>query len=81
MKKLMRSPLGNGPYKLEKFIPGQEVRMVGNENYFAGKPKTEHFIYKTAQGDMWQYLETGEVDYASFSATKDNIGKLKNWAS
>ena len=44
MKKLSGSPLGTGPYKLEKFIPGQEVRMVANENYFDGKPKTEHFI-------------------------------------
>ncbi|QHT61296.1 ABC transporter substrate-binding protein [Paenibacillus lycopersici] len=77
MKKLSGSPLGTGPYKLEKFIPGQEVRMVANENYFDGKPKTEHFIYKTAQGDTWQYLETGEVDYASFTATKENIDKLK----
>lgn len=77
MKKLSGSPLGNGPYKLEKFIPGQEVRMIANENYFEGKPKTEHFIYKTAAGDTWQYLETGEVDYASFSATKENIDKLK----
>ncbi|SFJ81492.1 peptide/nickel transport system substrate-binding protein [Paenibacillus sp. UNC496MF] len=77
MKKLSGSPLGNGPYKLEKFIPGQEVRMVANENYFAGKPKTEHFIYKTSEGDTWQYLETGEVDYASFTATKENLDKLK----
>ncbi|MBM7567513.1 ABC transporter substrate-binding protein [Paenibacillus sacheonensis] len=77
MKKLSGSPLGTGPYKLEKFIPGQEVRMIANENYYDGKPKTEHFIYKTAQGDTWQYLETGEVDYASFSATKENIDKLK----
>ncbi|SFS48691.1 ABC transporter substrate-binding protein [Paenibacillus sp. BC26] len=77
MKKLSGSPLGTGPYKLEKFIPGQEVRMIANENYFDGKPKTEHFIYKTAQGDTWQYLETGEVDYASFTATKENIDKLK----
>ncbi|MFC5652684.1 ABC transporter substrate-binding protein [Paenibacillus solisilvae] len=77
MKKLSGSPLGNGPYKLEKFIPGQEVRMIANENYFDGKPKTEHFIYKTAEGDTWQYLETGEVDYASFSATQENIDKLK----
>ncbi|ANS74301.1 ABC transporter substrate-binding protein [Paenibacillus yonginensis] len=78
MKDLSTKPLGTGPYKLEKFIPGQEVRMAANENYFAGKPKTEHFIYKTSDGDTWQYLETGEVDYASFSATQENIDKLKS---
>lgn len=78
IKKLHEKPLGDGPYKLEKFIPGQEVRFVANEHYFKGKPKTEHFIYKTSQGDTWQFLETGEVDYASFSATDENIEKLKS---
>ncbi|MCY9660046.1 ABC transporter substrate-binding protein [Paenibacillus chondroitinus] len=77
IKKLHEKPVGNGPYKLEKFMPGQEVRFVANENYYGGKPKTEHFIYKTSQGDAWQFLETGEVDYASFSATKENVDKLK----
>ncbi|WP_334075536.1 MULTISPECIES: ABC transporter substrate-binding protein [Paenibacillus] len=78
IKKLHEKPLGNGPYVLEKFIPGQEVRYVANEHYYAGKPKTARFIYKTSEGDTWQYLETGEVDYASFSATKENIDKLKS---
>jgi peptide/nickel transport system substrate-binding protein len=78
IKKLHDQPLGNGPYKLEKFIPGQEVRFVANENFYLGKPKTEKFIYKTSEGDTWQYLETGEVDYASFSATTENIEKLKS---
>ena len=78
MKTLSSKPLGTGPYKLDKFIPGQEVRMVANENYYLGKPKTEHFIYKTSQGDTWQYLQTGEVDYATFTATQENIDKLKS---
>ena len=78
IKKLHENPVGNGPYKLEKFIPGQEVRMVANEYFYLGKPKTEHFIYKTSEGDTWQYLETGEVDYGSFTATQDNLKKLKD---
>lgn len=78
IKKLHETPLGNGPYKLEKFIPGQEVRFIANENYFNGKPQTERFIYKTTQGDAWQFLETGELDFASFSATQDNIERLKS---
>ncbi|MNZ67579.1 Heme-binding protein A precursor [compost metagenome] len=77
IKKLHENPVGNGPYKLEKFIPGQEVRFVANEYYYKGKPATEHFIYKTSEGDVWQFIETGEVDYASFSATQENIDKLK----
>ncbi|MFB5673322.1 ABC transporter substrate-binding protein [Paenibacillus terreus] len=78
IKNLHSNPLGNGAYKLEKFIPGQEVRFIANEYYYKGKPKLEHFIYKTTDGDTWQFLETGEQDYASFPATTDNIEKLKN---
>ncbi|WP_209860490.1 ABC transporter substrate-binding protein [Paenibacillus shirakamiensis] len=77
IKKLYQDVVGTGPYKLEKFIPGQEVRFVANEYFYKGKPKTEHFIYKTSEGDVWQFLETGEVDYAGFSATQENIDKLK----
>ncbi|WP_314587575.1 ABC transporter substrate-binding protein [Paenibacillus terrigena] len=77
IKNLHANPLGNGPYKLDKFIPGQEVRFVANENYYAGKPKTEHFIYKTTEGDAFQFIETGEQDYGSFSATTDNIERLQ----
>lgn len=78
IKNLHANPITNGPYKLEKFIPGQEVRFVANEHYVLGKPKTEYFIYKTTEGDTWQFIETGEVDYGSFSATTDNIEKLKS---
>ncbi|WP_010271569.1 ABC transporter substrate-binding protein [Paenibacillus senegalensis] len=77
IKNLHATPITNGPYKLERFIPGQEVRFVANEHYIFGKPKTEYFIYKTTEGDTWQFIETGEVDYGSFSATADNIEKLK----
>ncbi|MCM3783794.1 ABC transporter substrate-binding protein [Neobacillus mesonae] len=77
IQKLHSAPLGNGPYKLDKFLPGQEVRFIANENYFKGKPSAEHFIYKTSQGDTWQFLETGEVDLASFTATQENVDKLK----
>ncbi|MFB4328288.1 ABC transporter substrate-binding protein [Paenibacillus sp. CR_12] len=77
IKNLHANPITNGPYKLEKFIPGQEVRFVANEHYALGKPETEYFIYKTTEGDTWQFIETGEVDYGSFSATTDNIEKLK----
>lgn len=77
LQKLHSTPLGNGPYILEKFLPGQEVRFTANEHYLKGKPAVEHFIYKTSQGDTWQFLETGEVDLASYTATQENIDKLK----
>lgn len=77
IKNLHATPVGSGPYKLDKFIPGQEVRFVANEHYYKGKPKLERFIYKTTEGDTWQFIETGEQDYGSFQATQDNLDKLK----
>lgn len=55
----------------------QEIRFIANEHYFAGKPQVERFIYKTTEGDTFQFLETGEQDFASFAATQDNLEKLQ----
>ncbi|GKU76547.1 ABC transporter substrate-binding protein [Paenibacillus sp. L3-i20] len=77
IKNLHAKPVGNGPYKLDKFIPGQEVRFVANEHYYRGKVGIQNFIYKTTEGDTWQFIETGEQDFGGFSATEENINKLK----
>ncbi|SEG56272.1 ABC transporter substrate-binding protein [Paenibacillus sp. UNC499MF] len=77
IKTLHSKPLGTGPYNLEKFIPGQEVRFIANENYFGGKPAVEHFIYKTTSGDATQFFQTGEVDYSSYPANDDSLELLK----
>ena len=39
LKDLYGKPLAAGPYKFEKYIPGQEVRFVANENYYAVNQK------------------------------------------
>lgn len=31
----------------------------------------------TAEGDAWQFIETGDTDFASFTVTQENIDKLK----
>ncbi|RJG22583.1 ABC transporter substrate-binding protein [Paenibacillus thiaminolyticus] len=77
IRELHAKPVGAGPYKLEKHLPGQEIRFIANEHYFAGKPQVERFIYKTTEGDTFQFLETGEQDFASFAATQDNLEKLQ----
>lgn len=77
IRTLHSKPIGAGPYKLEKYIPGQEVRYLANEYYYAGKPAIEHFIYKTTEGDAFQFIQTGEMDYNSFTVNQDNIEQLK----
>lgn len=33
------APIGTGPFKVEKFVANQEVRVVRNDSYWAGKPR------------------------------------------
>ncbi|AEI38941.1 ABC transporter substrate-binding protein [Paenibacillus mucilaginosus] len=77
LKSLHAKPLATGPYKYDQYIPGQEVRFTANEHYYGGKPKVEHFIYKTTEGDATQFFQTGETDYSSFTANPDNLDLLK----
>ncbi|MFE6139272.1 ABC transporter substrate-binding protein [Bacillus sp. NPDC057893] len=78
LKELYGKPMGSGAYKLDKYIPGQEVRFVANENYFEGKPKIEHFIYKITKGDTnLQQFQAGEVDYDGFTTNVETIEQLK----
>lgn len=79
LKELYGKPVGAGAYKLDKYIPGQEVRFVANENYFEGKPKIEHFIYKITKGDTkLQQFQAGEVDYDGFTTNVETIEQLKD---
>lgn len=78
LKALYPAPMGAGPYKFEKYVPGQEIRYVANENFYAGKPAVEHFIFKVTSKDTnFQLLQTGEIDYDGFTADSDTIDELK----
>ncbi|MGN4754092.1 ABC transporter substrate-binding protein [Bacillus cereus group sp. MYBK220-1] len=78
LKDLYGKPLAAGPYKFEKYIPGQEVRFVANENYYAGKPKIQNFIYKITSGDTkLQLFQTGEVDHTGLGTGDEVIEQAK----
>jgi peptide/nickel transport system substrate-binding protein len=42
------NPVGDGPYRLVRTVPGQFVELAANENFFLGKPKIERVIYRLA---------------------------------
>ncbi|MDM5237265.1 ABC transporter substrate-binding protein [Bacillus cereus] len=78
LKELYGKPLAAGPYKFDKYIPGQEVRFVANENYYAGKPKIPNFIYKITSGDTkLQLFQTGEVDYTGLGTGDEILEQAK----
>lgn len=79
LKALYASPVGAGPYKFSKYIPGQEIRYVANENYYGGKPKIQNLIFKVTSKDTnLQLFQTGETDDDSFTTDKDTIDQLEN---
>lgn len=74
----LQNPMGCGQYKITKYIPGQEVDLTANENYYKGAPKIKNVIFKatTSQNNM-QNLVSGATDVDTFNATPENISQLK----
>ncbi|EPY06130.1 ABC-type dipeptide/oligopeptide/nickel transport system, periplasmic component [Paenibacillus alvei TS-15] len=80
MRDLFTIPVGNGPYKLEKFTPGQEAVLVANELFYQGKPKIEKLIYKfTTPETNVQLMQAGETDMDFIDVNKDTIEQLKEF--
>lgn len=78
VKSLHDKPMGAGPYRLVKFVKGQEVQFVANPHYYEGKPAIENMIFKVTTNDTnLQYLKVGETDYDRFVANRDNFEQLK----
>jgi len=59
-----REPVGMGPYKLNKWVSGQEVLLDSNRDYFEGRPYIDRYIYKIIPDPATMFLElqAGGVD-------------------
>lgn len=80
VKALNQKPLGSGPFVFDRFIQGQEVRLVANENYHGGAPKISSLIYKATTNDTnIASLQTGDTDFEEgISVNADNVELLKS---
>jgi ABC-type transport system substrate-binding protein len=45
-KGIAQNPVGAGPYRLEAFIPGQEVVLRAFDGYWGGKAATDRLVFK-----------------------------------
>jgi peptide/nickel transport system substrate-binding protein len=61
---LTRNPVGMGPYKLNRWISGQELTLDSNKEYFEGRPFIDRYIYRIIPDPATMFLElqTGGVD-------------------
>lgn len=61
---MARDPVGLGPYKLAKWVSGQELILESNQDYFEGRPYIDRYLYKVIPDPATMFLElkTGGVD-------------------
>jgi peptide/nickel transport system substrate-binding protein len=44
----VRAPVGNGPYRWMRSVPGQYIELAANEQFFLGRPGTARLVFRTA---------------------------------
>lgn len=78
VKKINRTPMGDGQYKLASFKDGVETDLVANENYYKGAPKIKNIIFKpTSATTNVQLLSTGETDLDQVTCNAENLQLVK----
>jgi peptide/nickel transport system substrate-binding protein len=57
-------PVGTGPFKFEKWVPGDHVIAVANEKHWRGRPHLDRIIFKVLPDTnvRMAQLKTGEID-------------------
>lgn len=64
--KIRTAPIGFGPYKVAKIVPGESVMYERYDAYWRGKPSLQTVVLKVvAPESILGALKTGEVDMAS----------------
>ncbi len=60
-----RHPIGTGPYRLVKWITGQELILEANPMYFEGRPCIDRIIYRIIpdSSTMFMELKANNLDY------------------
>ena len=77
-----QQPIGTGPFKVAKWIRGDHIELVPNDDYFLGKPKLKSIIIKTIpdENTMINQLKTHEIDW-QFEASPSTYKELKTMSA
>jgi peptide/nickel transport system substrate-binding protein len=73
-------PVGTGPFRLERWTPGQEIVFVRNPKYFRqGVPHLERVVYKFGVDPSVGLLrfERGEVDYLADGLAPQDVQRVR----
>lgn len=66
---LSRRPVGTGPYRFKEWVPGQQVVLESNHDYFEGRPYVDRYIYRIIPDTSTMYMElkSGGLDFMGLS--------------
>lgn len=72
-------PVGTGPFRVVKYIPGQKVIMAGHEKYWRGKPRLDRVeVLPMPDASSREFaLRRGEVDIIEGVREQPWIDKMK----
>ncbi|MBT3361242.1 MAG: peptide ABC transporter substrate-binding protein [Rhodospirillales bacterium] len=72
-----RNPVGTGPYKFVKWVPGQEVVTTRFDGYWGAKPEAEgaRYIFRKESAVRAAMVKAGEADIAPNIALQDATDK------
>ncbi|WP_318616638.1 oligopeptide ABC transporter substrate-binding protein [Sporosarcina sp. YIM B06819] len=74
--KIRVNPIGFGPYKVAKIVPGESVLYERNEDYWQGKPGLKTVVLKVvSSATVLEALKKGEIDYASVPVDQYLVAK------
>lgn len=57
-----RSPVGTGPYLLERWVPGQMLVLTANRGYFEGRPNIDRIVARVMPDASTVFLELQAQD-------------------
>ncbi|SGR74769.1 Oligopeptide-binding protein oppA [Staphylococcus aureus] len=64
--KIRKYPIGIGPYKVKKIVPGEAVQLVKFDDYWQGKPALDKINLKVIdQAQIIKAMEKGDIDVAN----------------
>jgi peptide/nickel transport system substrate-binding protein len=66
----VKHPVGCGPYRFVRYVPGREIVLEANASYWDGAPSIDRLLFKIYpdQRTRYQALLSGELDVATLSS-------------
>jgi ABC-type transport system substrate-binding protein len=69
------TPIGNGPWKFEKFVPDQYAEFVANDDYWRGRPLIDRLIIKIVSDPQVALVELENGDVHVLDGTYYGYGR------